>query len=386
MTSGKNNEEQVLDLLQLAHGKILPSYSSAYSLRCTRYISGIQNRILMSVGGLVFRDRVENQNEQYHSLFLSAISFFKSGRMFEINLSNGRYLRRKYSRLVSRRIKQTEIVIFEGPWQFKLFKEHLDGKIVVYDAHNVETNLRKTDAWEEFTRKLEGELIERADLIITVTEEDSNEFSRIFGVSEDKLLCVPEGFVPTDKKWRGFDTNNLVFIGSAYLPNIRAAERILDYAPSLPEFSFEIIGSVCDALKRKQIPKNVKLLGLVSEEEKEDVLRNALFGINPVEIGSGRNLKMNDYISHGVPILTTEVGSRGFEPEIKELFYIFSAENFPEVIRSLIIDRTNLYEISNKMIEYSKENSYEQTKEKAFKAIENLLSVHRQRKAAKREE
>ncbi|SMD30788.1 hypothetical protein [Picrophilus oshimae] len=42
-------------ILQICHGRIIPEYVSAYSLRCHTLIKDYENKILFSVGGTVLR-------------------------------------------------------------------------------------------------------------------------------------------------------------------------------------------------------------------------------------------------------------------------------------------------------------------------------------------
>jgi len=56
------------------------------------------------------------------------------------------------------------------------------------------------------------------------------------------------------------------------------------------------------------------------------------FALNPMLSGSGTNLKMFDYMSAGIPVITTEFGTRGIDD--KEVFDIASVEEMPDVINN----------------------------------------------------
>ena len=92
------------------------------------------------------------------------------------------------------------------------------------------------------------------------------------------------------------------------------------------------MGSQCLYFQNKKIPSNVGLLGLVSEEEKNRVFSVVDFALNPMLSGSGTNLKMFDYMSAGIPVITTEFGTRGIDD--KEVFDIASVEEMPNVINN----------------------------------------------------
>lgn len=344
-------------------------------MRCRRYLSKFDSRVLYSVGGLILKDEYENEARQYRSLFLTGLAFIKGKRSLEILISKGEFLRRKYLNDLIRTISTAEIIIFEGPWQYKLLKHLIGGKKIVYDAHNVESQLRKGNIWENYVLELERDLVLNADIIITVAEDDSDIIRERYGVKKEKVVCVPEGFENPLHQWKGFNSNEIVFIGSAYLPNVEAAKFILKMAPNLPQFQFKIIGSVCRAIRRSRLPPNVDLLGELGGKTKDLVMSKSLLAVNPVTEGSGRNLKMNDYISHGIPIVTTEIGARGFNESLKEHMTIVKKENFVNAVLEAASDNKKLFSDSEFFLSYSQNNSYEKTVDLAYETLLSLFKV-----------
>lgn len=365
-----------MKILQIAHGRILPKHNSAYSLRCHRYVQRFKDRNLISIGGLVFRDERESYAWQFRSILMTGFAFLKGNRSFEIYISRARFMRKKYIHQVASLIDQSDVVIFEGPWQFPVFRQYLKGKKIVYDAHNVEYVLRKGNIWENYVRELENDLLSNCDLVITVSEDDRDKIIDLYGLESDKIKAIPEGYITSPLDWKGAESDSIIFIGSAYEPNVRAAELVLKTAESLPQLHFNIMGSVCSVLRRTKVPKNVTLLGMVDESTKYQVLSNSVLALNPVTIGSGRNVKMIDYVSSGVPVVTTEVGARGFESIIKNKFYITDTDKLTDTIKRAISDRADLKSISNFYIEYAKNNGYEVTEKMTYESISRLLDVN----------
>lgn len=367
------NEKDDVKITQICHGKIIPSYSSAYALRCNRYLDKFANRIAFSVGGLIFKDISNRHAKQFRSIIMTGLAFLKGRRSLEILISKGKLIRTKYLKELQKSLLSSEVVIFEGPWQYRLVKGQIQNKLIIYDAHNVESVLRTGNEWEKYTFELEKELSERADLIITVSEEDKEQISSIYNISHNKILSIPEGFETPRTAWDN-TSNEVVFIGSAYGPNIEAANEIIKIAEKLPQYNFKIIGSVCSSLHRKK-PQNVKCLGIIDNKKKELEICSSFLALNPVNIGSGRNLKMNDYISHGIPIITTEIGSRGFAEVLKRNFFIAEIDEFPEKIKEISTMSSELFKRSEAMIDYAKTNSYEKTMINSYNAIMNMLKL-----------
>ncbi len=104
-----------------------------------------------------------------------------------------------------------------------------------------------------------------------------------------------------------------MFFGSWHPPNLSAAKVILWLAPQLPQVQFVLGGTHGDAFPADDIPANVVLTGQVIERVKRTLLAAADVALNPVRHGSGTNLKVIEYLSAGVPVVSTAFGIRGLE-------------------------------------------------------------------------
>ena len=78
-------------------------------------------------------------------------------------------------------------------------------------------------------------------------------------------------------------------------------------SPSADEFLLPVQRADLQAL----LPGNVELLGIVPEDMLYTVLHATDVALNPVEVGSGTNLKLLQYMAAGLPIISTEAGVRG---------------------------------------------------------------------------
>jgi len=161
---------------------------------------------------------------------------------------------------------------------------------------------------------------------MTCSYEDQITINKIYGIPMNKMIVVPNGvdcsatlFTPIEKrlenkKLLGLTNEKIgLFMGSWHKPNLEACEEIFKIAPSCPDVNFLLMGSQCAYFEnnKKKIPSNVGMLGLVSEEVKNRIFSTVDFALNPMLLGSGTNLKMFDYMSAGIPVITTEFGSRG---------------------------------------------------------------------------
>ncbi|MBC8049827.1 MAG: glycosyltransferase [Chitinophagales bacterium] len=127
-----------------------------------------------------------------------------------------------------------------------------------------------------------------------------------------------------------------VFMGSGHRPNLTAAELIARFvAPECPGVDILIVGSVCNSLKAAAFPDNVFLAGVVSDHDKSRILRGAQVGLNPVVEGGGSNLKVPDYMAHGLPVLSTPFGSRGYHLTEEDGLFCAEIPDFASVLQKL---------------------------------------------------
>jgi glycosyltransferase involved in cell wall biosynthesis len=214
-----------------------------------------------------------------------------------------------------------DIVVHTSPFtiDYDLFLG-LDGKPRVYESYNAEHRLApaiylgsQAQAIEAYVAALERRLIMASDLVTVCSDEDKAAFAELVPDMTARMVNVPNGVTPAVKA-RAFSSTprRVIFIGSAHRPNKLAANFIVsEIAPLLPDFVFDIVGGCLDETTR--LPENVVQHGVITHDEKSALIQSADIALNPVVDGSGSNLKVAEYLSHGIPLLSTAFGVRGFE-------------------------------------------------------------------------
>jgi glycosyltransferase involved in cell wall biosynthesis len=259
-------------------------------------------------------------------------------------------------------IAEASVVVFSHPWIYPLVWENLTTEhVVVYDAQNFEALLR-AELWDDrgagtevfkYVLTIERAVSQRADALLTCSPDDAKLFRDIYGVHPDCIWDVPNGVFtgrvrPADEEQKrsaksmlGVDGPAAIFIGSAYPPNVQAVEFIAErLATTLPDITFLICGGVAEAAGllscRKNAPKNVRFVGLVTEEEKLRHLWAADVGLNPMFAGSGTNIKMFDFMAAGLSVVSTSVGARGIEGGQADGLFVCDAEKIAATLFQLV--------------------------------------------------
>lgn len=235
---------------------------------------------------------------------------------------------------------------------------------IVYDAHNVEYNYLT----ESFRNNPKYSILERfilpwyvlflekltckyiVDHITSVSNEDRAIFIQKYSVSGEKVSVIPSGcyiFDFNDKMSKddikfsmGIDSDRLIiFFHGLYshYPNKEAFEIIKNYIA--PEFE-KTNENILFVLGGSKVPKyeraNIKSLGFI--KDLHSVLAVVDISIVPLTHGAGTKLKIFDYMSAGLPIISTKKGMEGIEAKNDEHAIIVDDVNnaFIKAIKYLV--------------------------------------------------
>ena len=253
--------------------------------------------------------------------------------------------------------------------------QHWNGELW-YDAHNVEADMKadilgvdrpeapfsdavvagSADARAGFDAKAavarvaaaEGELVRRATRVLAASEDDARRLAALYGRELSRIENVPNGVSPPEDPWLepdrraqlkasfGFHERPVaLFVGSDHGPNRDAIGILVDAARRCPNWSFWIVGSICNCIRNEDLPENVNRIGLVSEAELTALFRAADVGLNPMLRGSGTNLKMLDYAAHGTLAVSTEIGARGLGMVAGTHFVLFLPDELAQTLGAL---------------------------------------------------
>jgi glycosyltransferase involved in cell wall biosynthesis len=224
---------------------------------------------------------------------------------------------------------------------------------------------------------LEKEACIKSNLIFACSEEDSAKLCDLYGVSNQKVINVPNGVDLTLNPFVGYEEKQeikkklmienediVVFIGSWHKPNLEAVEKILETSKVLPQVKFIIMGGQCLAFEKVTPPRNVVFAGIVDEKMKNLIYSIADIAINPMINGSGTNLKVAEYMANGVPVISTEVGIRGYSLIPQEQVVLSNLTSFSSEIEMLLNDSDRRKRLSVGAREYiEKKYSWEKIAE-----------------------
>jgi glycosyltransferase involved in cell wall biosynthesis len=303
-----------------------------------------------------------------------------------------------YSKIVKCYAKISDFLISSHPYLFSLLLDYKD-KPIIYESHNVEYNLKKeildkTHVGKKLLKRvhiIEEQAIKFSRLIFVTSFDEAKELNKLYGVSQDKMVTIPNG-VETRRKTRSqynkeslrkkydiTESKIVIFLGAWHPPNLDAFVFIKDkLCFQFTDVRFIVLGSVIDQYKsiysKLDIPSNMTVFGNVTEEEKYELFALSDIAINPMSSGSGTNLKMLDFMASELPVLSTSIGARGFDLKVDEHYFQSDLESFSSKLL-IILDRPETFlQVAINGSNYIKERfGWEIISEKVEKMLDNLI-------------
>jgi glycosyltransferase involved in cell wall biosynthesis len=206
-----------------------------------------------------------------------------------------------------------DLIILEHPWLYPFVGD----TPFIYDAHNAEaflTSLRWPGSIDEqIVRELEQAAVTKAKAITYCSELDAEILRKTYNPTAP-MHYIANGTDLPDNVAEG-KTKNLIFIGSIYGPNVRAAQELVNQAEDLKGYTIQILGGCANMVRTTA--RNVELVGVVTDSVMNDYFTNAYAFVNLMQTGSGTSLKLGRAMSYGLPVISTEIGARGYPGVIK---------------------------------------------------------------------
>ncbi len=263
----------------------------------------------------------------------------------------------EFSETLTALCRRAEKVIVSHPFLYKEVRRVWDGPLW-YEAQDVEVDVKEAIlsksieeknpvalAAIERVREMEAACCQDAERLFVVSKEDGARMRQLYGDIRPEHLpngvdVVRVAFTGVRqrlaaKQRLGIAGFTALFMGSWHGPNIEAVELIAAMAGRCPEVDFLLMGSVCNC-PLPSLPANLHLLGVLSEEEKACLMAGVDLALNPMESGSGTNLKMLEYAAAGILIVSSEFGNRGLRFVDGEDVLISASKDFPEIINLVL--------------------------------------------------
>lgn len=250
-------------------------------------------------------------------------------------------------------IQSSQVLIADFPFVYPVLEQ--SGKYLkVLNTHNIEANLAAGRFSNKSVSYLESQACKAADVVTACSASDAFYFST---KNHCQTLIIPNCISPDAffrnprireefrKTLRIEDKKVCLFSASAYGPNQEGYEFIRKFSEDFADFMLEkkiiflVVGSVA---KKTDSAEGLIVAGRV--ESVAPYFQAADIALNPIFRGEGTSIKVAEYIAAGLPLLTTEVGIRGYNLLDGESAFFFSKDDFKEQLSRLLgISNTDRY-------------------------------------------
>ncbi len=260
-----------------------------------------------------------------------------------------------YVAALRRSASRSALLVACHPYLISAIEAVRDSQPLFYEGQDNEYALKRqmlpTNPMGRYLLRLTHDAERRAcrnsDVVAACSRTDAEAFIADYGIAPGKVVVAPNGADLGSVTYRSFTERQslrtagapftVLFVASWHEPNIEAALFLCEIARRLPHVHFQLLGSVGDYFRvfGLPLPSNVERLGVVDDRAKDLALARAHLALNPMETGSGTNLKLLDYLAAGIPVLSTPFGTRGLRLVPGEHLLVAPLVEFPRLIEQL---------------------------------------------------
>lgn len=245
----------------------------------------------------------------------------------------------RYARWLDQRLTgHYDLIQVEHPWDFDLALQlrtlgACAGARIAYSAHNIESHLqelvwRANGQWTSAAERLieeirvhEARAARDADISWATSDADAH---FLLQQGAGRVVVVPNGVAPLapfDPEAAVPRKPYLLFVASSHVPNVEGLATWLT-APltDLPAgCSLVLAGSVGKVIHRDRRYQadfssgRIVDAGVLPRHQLDQLIRHAHAIVLPIGTGGGTNLKSAEALASGRPVVSTQVGMRGFE-------------------------------------------------------------------------
>jgi len=259
-----------------------------------------------------------------------------------------------------------DIVQFEFPWFVEVYGAVRGSGRILYSAHNIESHYwaargaaRPSGRWLRRLERWETRAAGRAAGVIACTEEDRAWLAERGGLEPRRTIVIPNGYdargiqPPTGEERLAArrvlglapEEKLILFIGHDTAPNREAAAFLLDMMQARPSgapWRLGLVGRVGQAVAPVG-RHDVLVPGQVADVR--PWLHAADVSVNPMQSGSGSNLKVVEALAAGLPVVSTRFGLRGYD-DLRPFVELAELDSFGAAIgRALTRPRTAPVEV-----------------------------------------
>lgn len=275
-------------------------------------------------------------------IFRKFLSVLKLSRKIIIHYNIDEIYPHTLSKYVKKldKIHNFDVIWVEYVWYSKILKAFDNKKVKIIDTHDVFSNREQLflkngeePKWYYTTRAKEGKALSRANYVIAIQEEENKFFKKI--VSNDVNVVTIGNTIEIQEPCKVYN-KNFMFVGSNNDLNVTSIKYFINnLLPKIkiqnPESEFYVVGSVCNS-----IPDSDKYIKLGFVKDIKEAYKSARLVINPIQNGTGLNIKTIEALGYSKPLITTVCGAKGLDLEKNNYIIAKNDEEFCKKVTEVL--------------------------------------------------
>lgn len=238
------------------------------------------------------------------------------------------------------------------------------GKKVIIHMHGAEFEKFYRDECNQSNKKYIKKIFDKADKVIALSEEWAEFLKEL--CCEEKIQVIYNSIViPKSDKNKDYKNNRVLFLGR--LGTRKGIYDLIDVIPELIKednnIIFNILGdgeieAVRELCIKRNLSKNVRVLGWLKGEEKESAIRESTIFVLP-SYNEGMPMSILEGMGYALPIVSTNVGGISKQVINNENGFLITAGD-KDMLKNSLIKLIRSEQLKKKM----GERSYEIVSEK----------------------
>lgn len=261
-------------------------------------------------------------------LYYARRSLMRAGRMMRramdrtdaFHLGLDEIYQSSYSRQLKslQKTRAYDAVVVEYIFNTRAFEAFPRDVMRILDTHDsfadrhlaVKGATSERDYWFSVSTETECRAFRRADVVLAIQDAEARCFAARLGGEPPRMATVSH-IVDLSNRIDRHDAIGGTFVGSSNGANLVSIQHFLEQTLPLiiagaPDFRLHAVGGICD-----HIPDDPHIVKHGFLPDLLDAYRLGPLALNPIEAGTGINIKLLDAMAAGVGTVSTETGSRG---------------------------------------------------------------------------
>ncbi|WP_320034573.1 glycosyltransferase [Halarcobacter sp.] len=234
----------------------------------------------------------------------------------------------------------------------------LKNYITILDTHDImnkrNESFKKNNQkhWIDISEEQELKILACYDKVICIQKVEHKYLLE----KNIKSICCPHPVKTENLLLKSPKNKNIIFIAGFSIANNTSIKWFIDnvwiFFADIENLYLNIYGEVSKALKPyEEKYTNILLHGKIDNLTK--AYESATIAINPVQMGGGLKIKNIEALAYGIPLITTNEGSKGLEKQINSSFLLANTKDeWIEKILSLTISENFRENLSKNSINY----------------------------------